>query len=339
MIISNDDTTKVHPSIAQTIVRIVDRRGLNIAGLLSILGINSINEIKLHDRMLGSTIDRLWREAKRVTNDDSIGIEFAKHFQLGSLNGLGFCWVASDNLLDGFARLSRFFGVISSAGEIVVTENPDDISIALVLPVPYGVAEDISIDGALALFLKLCQIARDDKVSPLSIKMQRPMPVSSKKFTDFFNCDISYNSLQNELIFCKTELLKKLPIANPELARANDQVVMDYLSKYQHVTIASKVSSIIIELLPRGTPSIKMVADTLFVSEKTLQRKLKANNTSFSVILDDVRLSLAKIYLEQAWRSAGETSYLLGFSEPSNFARWFKKETGKSPIEYRESIL
>jgi AraC-like DNA-binding protein len=203
--------------------------------------------------------------------------------------------------------------------------------------VPYGIAEDSGIDAALALFVQLCRSAREIEFSPLYVNMQRPEPSSVKSFDDFFQCKINYSASINELVFAKDEMLKSLPVANPDLARVNDQAVMDYLRQYQAETIMAKVSSIIIESLPIGTPSLKSVADQLFMSGKTLQRRLKEQDTAFSALLDDIRLTLANNYLIQEWRSIGEICYLLGFTEPSNFTRWYKSETGFSPVKFREN--
>jgi AraC-like DNA-binding protein len=305
--------------------------------MLSSLGIDIESDLTHDKRVVGQMNDEIWRAALRETKEESIGIKFVDHFQLGSLSGLGFSWMASDTLLDGFLRLSRFFSVISNAGKIDVTEETDSIKVAFILPVPYGIAEDTGIDAGLALFVQLCRIVRGDKFSPSLLYMQRPQPSSTGPFDDFFGCPIHYNTHQNALMFAKTEVQKKLPIANPDLARANDQVVIDYLRKHAVENTSSKVSSLIVEALPLGTPSIKSIAEKLFMSTKTLQRRLTSEATTFSSLMNDVRQTLANNYLQQPWRSIGEVSYLLGFTEPSNFTRWYKTAVGISPHEYRET--
>jgi AraC-like DNA-binding protein len=66
-----------------------------------------------------------------------------------------------------------------------------------------------------------------------------------------------------------------------------------------------------------------------------LQRKLQEENTSFKQLLDETRRELADQYIRNPMVSIGEITYLLGFSEPSNFSRAFKRWNGTPPAEYR----
>ena len=126
-----------------------------------------------------------------------------------------------------------------------------------------------------------------------------------------------------------------LPMANPELARASDQVIIDYLRRHDDSDIINKVRACIIDWLPSGTPSQETIARTLNTSPRTLQRKLRAHGKSFSELLDSIRRELAQQYLSRHGRSASEVAYLLGFTEPGNFARSFKRWTGQTPSQFQ----
>ena len=90
--------------------------------------------------------------------------------------------------------------------------------------------------------------------------------------------------------------------------------------------------------MPDGPPNQKQIAQALHVSNRTLQRKLKDEGTSFVDLLQDTRLQLAQKYLAQPGRSVVEITYMLGFSEPSTFSRAFKRWTGQAPADYRQSL-
>ena len=99
--------------------------------------------------------------------------------------------------------------------------------------------------------------------------------------------------------------------------------------------LAMQVRAKIIEGLPDGGPSQEKIAQTLNTSLRSLQRRLRDEDTNFKNLLSETRQQLALQYLSDSSRSIGEITYPLGFSEPSNFTRAFKRWTGKSPGEFR----
>jgi AraC-like DNA-binding protein len=75
----------------------------------------------------------------------------------------------------------------------------------------------------------------------------------------------------------------------------------------------------------------------LHVSERSLQRRLDAEGTSFAQLVDEVRRDLALRYVADARIALGEVAYLLGFAEPSPFYRAFKRWTGMTPSAARRA--
>jgi AraC-like DNA-binding protein len=55
------------------------------------------------------------------------------------------------------------------------------------------------------------------------------------------------------------------------------------------------------------------------------------------VIIDEKVMLEAKRLLIHTNLSIKETGYDLGFAEPTNFIKYFRRHTGKTPSEFRES--
>jgi AraC-like DNA-binding protein len=96
------------------------------------------------------------------------------------------------------------------------------------------------------------------------------------------------------------------------------------------------VTRILLENLDNENLSIKQVAKEMSVSVRTLQNRLKDEGVVFSDLLTDIRRQLAQKYLQENY-SVEEITYLLGFSEPSVFRKAFKRWSGITPRQYRES--
>ena len=279
----------------------------------------------------------LWALAIEATGNPCIGLHAARHFQPAMLHGLGFAWLASDTLLDALGRLVRYSRLINSIVRFRIQEQADTTALVAIIPDVFPNYVPAGVDLGMAVFLHMCQITVGQKLLPSHVVLQRPEPPCSAEFTRTFGASIEYGAQDNRLCFDSESLSMPLKTANPELARINDQTVVDYLARFDQASIAMQVRSKIIEQLHDGIPKQESIADTLHISLRSLQRRLREEETSFKGLLEDTRQALARQYLRENHRSIGEITYLLGFSEPSNFTRAFKRWTGQTPAEFRDT--
>ena len=82
-------------------------------------------------------------------------------------------------------------------------------------------------------------------------------------------------------------------------------------------------------------PTLTALAAEEGVTERTLIRRLKENNTSYRKILSRVRRALAKDLLLTTELSVAEVSYRLGYNDTANFGRAFQGWFGQSPGQFR----
>ena len=92
-------------------------------------------------------------------------------------------------------------------------------------------------------------------------------------------------------------------------------------------------AGLLASLLPKGPPHRDDVAAQLMMSERTLQRRLAEEGTSFTNLVDDTRRELARQSLSAGELSLKMLSFQLGFSEPSAFYRACKRWFGMAPSD------
>jgi len=84
-----------------------------------------------------------------------------------------------------------------------------------------------------------------------------------------------------------------------------------------------------------GYPDLESVASCLFMSGRTLKRKLEQRGTSFQQLLDEVRYRHARRLLENPELDIQQIAAALGYQDPPSFTRAFRRWSGKSPSEAR----
>jgi AraC-like DNA-binding protein len=88
-------------------------------------------------------------------------------------------------------------------------------------------------------------------------------------------------------------------------------------------------------LLTTKMCTAKTVAATMGLGERTLQRKLSLEGTSFRELLEQVRSSLAINYMREPQFRLTDISEMLGYSDLTVFSRSFKRWFGISPQQWR----
>ena len=85
--------------------------------------------------------------------------------------------------------------------------------------------------------------------------------------------------------------------------------------------------------------SVQAYTSLLNISEKQLNKSttMLIGKTPKQIINDRVILE-AKRLLVHGNKSVKEISYKLGYDEPTNFIKYFKKITGNTPTEFRQSV-
>lgn len=94
------------------------------------------------------------------------------------------------------------------------------------------------------------------------------------------------------------------------------------------------------KLTENKLPSVKEIADKLFISSRYLSDLLKQETGKTALELIHIYLiSEAKNLLTEGEKNIAEISYELGFENPTYFSRLFKRETGLTPINFRTQFL
>lgn len=100
-------------------------------------------------------------------------------------------------------------------------------------------------------------------------------------------------------------------------------------------TLAGTIRHLVAARLSGGQTALSAVARHLGISPRTLQRQLGREGTTFTDVLDRVRLVRAAALLGGSDRTITEIAFHVGYSDPAHFTRAFQRMTLATPSAYR----
>jgi AraC-like DNA-binding protein len=297
------------------------------------LDIKVINDANV--RLPVAVTTMLWKLAVEETGDPAFGLRAGSYVHPTNLHALGLALLASHSFKDAALRLCRYHKVLSDALKISYRELEEICYIKLEVRGGRMHLAQEAIDAIAAACVTLGRMFYLPDFNPLLVELQRPAPPDPARYEDFFGAPVCFSAQENRIHHLRSQMEKTLPTANAQLADFNDQLTLDYLARLGRSKTVDRVRQAIVRQLASGDLSEEKIADELGISLRNLQRRLKDEGTSYKALMEDTRHELALNYIKQSHLSLGEITFMLGFSETSNFSRAFKRWTGMAPGAYR----
>jgi AraC-like DNA-binding protein len=156
-------------------------------------------------------------------------------------------------------------------------------------------------------------------------------PTDDSLYRRFFQAPCRFDCERTALVFPASVLEQRLPGSDPRRFRileAQAQVWEDDdLTFWLRRTLS-------VMLLAEAVSSDR-VAKLLSIHRRTLNRRLKAEGTTFQQLLDEVRFETACQLLDRSRTPITDIGASLGYAEPSAFSRAFRRWSGTTPLERR----
>jgi len=282
---------------------------------------------------------RLWEALEIATADAALPLPLL----IGSAMSVEwfapvmFAALCSADLDTALVRLVKFKRLCSPVHlDIAQTDSGTSITLQWldkhIDPPPVLVATE------LVFFVQLARLATRCPIKPLNVKLPKGLARSSA-YADYFGVAPTYADVHS-VSFSASDAKRPFFTANEGMWSFFEPALRKHLDQNDRKpTLADRVQSALLELLPTGSTSMLDVSRKMAVSSRTLQRKLQQEGLSFQKVLNQVRKNLALHYLQHSNCSSAEIALLLGFDEPDSFVRAFRSWTGDTPHRRRQAFL
>lgn len=273
----------------------------------------------------------VYEEAKR----EDLSLYMGQLYAHGPFFPAIFAFSCSQNIEVGLSRLALFKPLLAPL-RLDVQRHDDRVTLTFVSADP---AVDLPACMAmfeLIYFLECSRLFTAEHIVPLQVDLPFDMAASPEE-TAFFS--ISTTPAQHPAIHLSIEdATRPLISQNDRMLKSVMEDLNRQLAKSKAAQpVSARVRSALVEMLPSGQSSVDDACDRLAMSKRSLQRKLKDENTSYQAVLESVRSELSIHYLKQDDMTVEEISYLLAYRDPNSFYRAFHGWTGMTPMQARSA--
>lgn len=277
----------------------------------------------------------LLNEAALMTKCPHFGLLLSKNHTISTLGMLGLAMQQSPNVSAALKTFERYFYLHTDAATVTTAvENNVYIGQYFIDVTGAGNVKQV-VDMSLGHGLNIVKFLCGSSVKPSGVYFMHNVPADVQPYKKIFDCPLYFNADYNALTYPADLLAKSMSRHSDELHK----VLIAHLSQLEsnHPNdVKSQVSHSIRAILPTGKSSIALVATSMNMSKRTLQKRLQEKGTSYQQLLDLVRSDIAKQYLVESNVSMTRLADILAYSELSAFSRAFKRWFGVAPKNWQQ---
>lgn len=330
----------VGAGLPRGLVKIAVARGADAGELCARAGIAPEQLEDQDNRIAMANYIALFRAAKALTGDEAIALHYGEEVDLSELSITGLITNASETMGEAMKQINRFGRLaieVDGMGADNIRFRYAYIDGAAWLVDERSNANDFPELTEVTFARMTCQPRRFlSTPHVLEVHVTHPAPSYRAEYERIFQCPVVFDARWNAMRM-DPELHSRRVALQPRYVFGVLSERAEALLKEleQSKSMRGKVELQLMPVLHTGDISMDAVAARMGVSRQTLFRRLKAEDTTFEKVLDELRHRLALHYLSGKRASVNETGYLVGFSDPAAFSRAFKRWTGRSPSEMR----
>ena len=324
---------------ARLILQIAAERGLSREAVLKNLHIPSqLIDTNGENLSIAQHESLLLRMIDVSNNEGGLGYELGLRIGLTTHSLMAYALLSQVTLGDAIRFGIEFSQVFVPVyrGELLIEDGYAVIDISMDMPIEeslYGYAYDLALASVWSGLRHLMGGAWIEA----ELWFNYPQPAYYANYKNRLPV-CRFDMGANQLCFPVAQLNKRIQTGDPVMA----QLMIEKIKLEQHAREQQTYSDITVLVRQgivcgaQGYPDLENISAQLFMSSRTLKRKLQQKETSFQLLLDEVRLSDAMRMLKTSSRSIEDIATWMGFNEPASFTNAFRKWTGVTPSAWRE---
>lgn len=271
----------------------------------------------------------VWDVVLAETGNDRLGLLLGEKMSPSIIGMIGYLMQSSRTLHEALLALARFNELHSTMMKYQIVESGDRITVEYVPATlwehQYPESVRQSIDLAMSALITFFRTIAATPVHPLSVDL-RGSARHHEEYERLFKGEVRFKADRYRLTFTKQQLQAPVISYDRSLFARFDEMLSRKLQQLNAVErFSDKIAHAILLDFKGNSPAVEVMAAYLNTTPRTIQRRLKEENTTYREIASRFKKELAAVVLESNKFSVGEVAGLLGYSDSSALRKAMKR--------------
>lgn len=338
----SDSLQSVDADIPSNYSRLIARElGLSARELPRLLRKTDVDVTQLlkdESRLTATQQMQILRNALDLSGKPEFGLRLGRRLTPATHGVMGFVANSSPDLYTALQAVHTFLPTRASFIQVNLQNTEDYLECV----VSFQVAMDNDVERCLAdtvikAFFEIGEFIVGRPLYESEVHFPHPAPVYQDMYREYLPGKVYFDCNHFKLKLAMELCRKPNASANHESYHLAFQQCESMLARLENPEpdYRTRLQKMMFSR-PPGTLSEDEAAASLFMSKRTLARKLKKENSSFRKIRDEVLSRQAANYLCESQLSVEATATLLNYHDTASFRRAFKRWFGQTPDQYRQ---
>lgn len=330
------DRAVIPPTVLAGVLDIGRREGLAVSSWFSGTGLDPASFYAPGTRVSLRQARTILRRALDAFPGRPVGVEVGERDTLLSFGFLGIAMRASGTV---GGALSLASDLHQAAGSLLDSEREHlgpDVAVRFHERWPDADVLVFLIEESLvSTTVMIRSMLADAAWTPTRVDLSYPAPAYASRYRRTFGCPVQFSTDGNRIVFPEALLDRPLPTQHEPTRQAAIEICRQLLApEGARPDIVASVEALVGGNL-RQPPTMRDVAGQLYITERTLHRRLADSGERFSAIRDRVRERHATSLLQHTAMQVVDVAAEVGFNDGREFRRAYARWTGRTPTQAR----
>lgn len=327
---------QISPVYARFVLRETLRQGIPAEQLFEGTSVNRA-QLESGDDIAMRDFITILKNGRQLNNNDQLGLVIGRHTNIIALGSIGAAAAIAPTAREGLQVLESYTSLHVTYIRLELCSTLRGLSLRFHYLQDTGEVERFHTETAIMLVQHYLETLTGQTLDDAEYRLAIPAPAYQAEYSKWLHSPVSFDWECTSAEIPAHWLDLASPYYNATMWHSTTLQLAQRLRELEgqeELPYSQYVTALLRSCEP-PLPDLAGVARRIHMSERTLNRRLQQENTSFRAIRGEILGNWARQHLRETDHSVETIAAMLGYQDAANFRRAFRTREGCSPSEYR----